>query len=153
MKHPCVFKHPMIRAEVNPRLNQINPKTPYGAFQKAWRQLHCPQINPYGSESCPYRPEDCVLAYYKTATDALNLAETSPIGLFRILAKRRGMDRAENKPLPRDRQVEASDRRSSDPQGSRVHGPTSGPVRIGTVLGTLDVGTRQPRHHEGEESP
>src|SRR6185503_10400596 len=107
--------------------------------------------NPYGSSDCPYRAEDCVVSYWKTATDALNQAETSPIGLFRILATRRGYDRAENKPLARERD-EAGTRGQGDPEGQGLQGSRSGPVRIGTVLGSLDLGARQPRDHKGKES-
>ena len=149
-KYPCIFKHPLIHDEVNPRLGAINPKAPYGVFQRFWRKYHCPAINPYGSEDCPYRPEDCVIAYWKTATDALNQAKTSPIGLFKILATRRGYDRAENKPLARDRD-EAGARERGDPARSRLRGPASGPVRIGTLLGTLDPRTRERSEHEREE--
>lgn len=151
-RYICVFRHPLIHDQVNPRLGALNKNAPYGAFQRIWRQVHCPAINPYGSEDCPYRAEDCVIAYWKTATDALTQAKTSPIGLFRILATRRGYDRAENKPLARDRD-EAGARGRGDPEGPRLRGSTSGPVRIGTLLGALDPRTRQRPEHERKEGP
>ncbi len=138
-----------MRAEINPRLAAIDPKTPYGAFQRAWRQVHCQVLNPYGSESCPYQTHECLKAYLETAIDALN-AETSKIGLFRVLARRRAYDRADNKPLARERD-EAGDRGRGDPPRQGMHGAGSGPVRIGTLLGSLDTRTRQRSEHEGEE--
>lgn len=108
---PCVFRRPEIRQDVNPRLQRayresIKPGAdpPYGALQGLWRREHCREINPYGSDTCPYEARDCILAYYKTAMDAIEQPGVRSVtGLFRILAHRRGLDRAENKPLARDR--------------------------------------------------
>lgn len=152
LSHPCIFRHPMIHDEVNPRLAAINPKAPFGAFQRIWRKVHCESLNRYASADCPYRPEDCVIAYWKTASDALNQAETSPIGLFKILATRRGYDRLENKPLMRDRD-EAGRRGRGVPKGQELPRAATGPTRIGDVLRSFNPGARDGRQPQGEEGP
>src|SRR5258708_5012991 len=148
-KFSCVFRHPMIHDEVNPRLAAISKKAPFGAFQRIWRTEHCQNLNRWSSDDCPYRKEDCVIAYWKTASDALN-AETSPIGLFRILARRRAYDRAENKPLMRDKDEAVGRGRGDQPRQGLPRAAT-GPTRVGDVLGALDLGARdrpQPQRKE-----
>ena len=98
-KWPCVFRDPFTKEEINKRLAALG--APIGAFTRVWRWEHCATLNPYGSDSCPYESEDCALAYFITAQQAMD-AHTSKVGLFKALAKRKGIERADNKPLARD---------------------------------------------------
>lgn len=178
---PCVFRGSFIKEQVNPRLYDQDRKTPFGGFERAWRQLHCGTINPYGSESCPYAEADCALAYFKTAQDALE-AKTSRVGLFRVLAQKRGWHRAENKPLAREaydkyggQQGRAGDLRGGPGAGSAdglaepgrrgpagvagdgavgVRRTSHRPQSIGDLLRGDGAGSRtQPyRRHEGQEA-
>ena len=108
---PCIFKRPEIRADVNPRLKRayqeyVKPGKypPYAALQGLWRKEHCQTINPYGSDSCPFEARDCVLAYYQASMKAIEEPGVRSVpGLFRILAKRCGIERADNRPLALDR--------------------------------------------------
>lgn len=108
---PCIFRRPEIRQDVNPRLQRayrahIKPDghPPYSALQGLWRKEHCRTINPYGSESCPYEPRDCVLAYYQASMKAMEEPGVRSVtGFFRVLAKRYGLERSDNRPLARDR--------------------------------------------------
>lgn len=130
MKYPCVFADPFIKEQVNPRLYAADPKTPFGAFQKAWRQQHCATINPYGSESCPYPPQECAMSYLMAAEEAL-LAKKSRIGLFRAIAKTWGIRRADEKPLARE------EYRTSygQPEAPKEPRPKTGLTSLGSILG------------------
>jgi len=147
-KWPCVFAGDFIEKQVNPRLYEQDKTTPFGAFQRAWRTFHCAEINPYGSESCPYAEEDCAIAYLMAAQQALG-ARKSRIGLFQILAQKRGWQRAENKPLARSRIVRtdghqngASDLRDgpgAGPGDDLGHGGTPGTPGPLAQLRTVDL--------------
>ena len=103
MKWPCVFRNKIIRESVNPQLHREDPTTPYAAFQKVFRQEHCATLNPYGSESCPYPPEDCALAYLRDAQTTLwNANPKTRIGYFRKVTRSSAAIRADNKPLARE---------------------------------------------------
>jgi len=123
-KWPCVFLGPIIRDEVNPILYDQFPKLPFGAFQRAWRKQHCATINPYGSESCPYDERDCAMAFLAAAEDAM-AAKTSPVGLFRAIARSTGLRRSESKPLARYRIVRTDGHEVGSPDLRRS--PTTGP--------------------------
>lgn len=131
MKHPCVFRTEFHKEQVNARLVgglKNKRKVPFGDFTRTWRQEHCARINPYGSESCPYRPEDCSMAFLNVAQRAMEMDE--PGAYFRVHAKYTGLDRAENKPLARERY----DRTDGHPSGAP--GLRDGPgARPGDVLG------------------
>lgn len=114
MKYPCVMLTAFQREQVNDRLYRIDPKVPLGAFTRLWRSEHCATINPYGSEGCPYAPEDCSMAFLQAGTLALE-AKKSKIGLFKAIARKWGLDRAENKPLAR----EEYDRTYGQQEGTR----------------------------------
>lgn len=133
---PCMFKHPMIREQINPRLAKQFAKVPYGAFQRVWRSEHCSQLDPYGTGACPYRREDCALAYYQTAVRVLTESTTSPVGLFRAVARKYGAVRADTKPLAREI--------------LRTNGQSAGQGDAGAPSGDLDEG---PRVHRARMEP
>ena len=158
-KWPCIFTAEFTKEQVNPRLQEIG--APFGAFTRAWRWEHCATINPYGSDSCPYETEDCALAYLKTSQDAVADATVSVVGYFKILAKRRALDRVDNKPLARDNRrtyglstkVGATDlrtgagTRSGDDVGQpRLRQPDLQPTKSPGVAGQQSVGMRSAAH-------
>jgi len=143
MKWPCIFRHPIIRESVNPRLHRIDPKTPYAAFQKVFRSEHCATLNPYGSENCPYSKEDCALAYYRDASRTLATANPKTrIGYFRKVTRSSAAARADDKPLARA--IMRTDGQEDAPRpvdGSSDEGRklrTSRPRSIGSLFGDDD---------------
>lgn len=132
----CIFRgNVMLQEDVNPRLQKAWEESgrkgyfPFSAATKLFRKEHCPQINPYGSDFCPYGRDQCTLAYYAVATEALSHNPDNYVAYLRGLTKTRGMDRAERKPLERDRIIRRTD---------GLSGGTSG-VRAGTGPGYLHV--------------
>lgn len=101
-KYPCIFFEDFTKEQVFPRIYEDDPKADFGAYIRLWRKQHCSMINPFGSDDCPYAVEDCALAFLKTVLDSRD-AKISRTGLFSTMAKTRGIDRADNKPLARDR--------------------------------------------------
>ena len=102
-KWPCIFSTNFTKDEVNKRLYQRYPKFNFNAFTRAWRWEHCATLNPYGSDSCPYEARDCALAYMITAQRAMDGATRSEVGYFKLLARKSATQRADDKPLARDR--------------------------------------------------
>src|SRR6188474_2412617 len=100
MKRPCIFATSFYKEQVLDRLWREHPKTPFGAFTRSWRRDHCSLVNPYGN-FCPYAEEDCALAFYQVADRTMREAKTSPVGLFKAIAKSTGITRSESKPLAR----------------------------------------------------
>lgn len=102
-----MFRNSFIVDQANPRIQRAwredgrKGYPPYGALTKLWKQEHCSQLDPYGNDTCPYRREDCVLAYMKTAIDAVEHHPDNVVAYFGQLARWRGAERADNKPLAR----------------------------------------------------
>lgn len=145
-KWPCIFTDDRFRNDTLPHLWKTEPGAPIGVFTKLFRTQHCQTINPYGSEACPFDPRECSFEFLVIAEESM-LARKSPIGLFRLIAKNRGMNRAENKPLARDAKVRtyghesgATDLRDGPGAGS-VDDVAGEPGRLFTrVPGVVDVG-------------
>jgi hypothetical protein len=144
MKWVCVFRDRFLREQVTPRILAEDPKAPIGAFQKAFREEHCRQLDVYGTGSCPYKREECALAYLQVAMKTIHEARTSKVGLFRKIARSYGAERADNKPLARSTirtngQKEDAHRaveRDDEARWERMR--TSGPRSIGSLFGPDD---------------
>jgi hypothetical protein len=93
-RFPCIFtgETGKVAAEGVRRMGG----TQYAAYQKLWRTEVCARINPYGGEYCAFRKGDCMIAYLDLVQDQLDLG--TGLGWFRTEAKRRGLERSENKP-------------------------------------------------------
>jgi len=159
VKHPCVFKNPIIRKEINPKLHAVDPETPYAAFQKIFRSEHCATLNPYGSESCPYPPEQCAAAYYQDAVRTMVAARRKTrIGYFRKVTRTSASIRADAKPLARDTRTDGHERAEGlragpgagpvddlpkrSPGDGGLYRPIGRPERIGSLFGANDVRPR-----------
>jgi hypothetical protein len=73
---PCVFDSDFVREQVDPRIltaweAQRSDKPKWGDLRTTFRREHCQTINPYGSETCPFRAEDCAIAFLKGVTASL----------------------------------------------------------------------------------
>lgn len=182
-RHSCIVASEFVRLQIDPRIKRdwndrgLTPK--FGDLRRIWRSRHCAILNPYDSEFCPYTPEDCALAYFACASSAAASSRTNPVGYFWAAAKSMALDRADSKPLERDRAASPASRsgHSGPPAGRhqpRRHGvesevpdaasgPQRGsdeaglrrddrrPVHIGSLLRGLDLGPRQGPAPDGEE--
>lgn len=184
---PCIFRGRFIREQIDPRVKDLWERTtgkpaPFGRLRLAFQKGHCSAINPYGSDSCPYREEECALAFLSAVQNSLLPWVEDPAAYFVKVARSAGVERADNKPLARERHREEG---SSHPGGLR---PGRGPRRnggvaqvgradpsprvvpevldeedhlrrartrpdaIGDLLGALNLGSRQGPANDGKES-
>lgn len=166
-KHPCVFRGSFIRNEVDPRVQRVwderfGGKVPFGSLRLLFRQVHCSELNPYGSDSCAYAERDCAVAFYQCVVVTCGGAtdRKRATGYFRSVARRSAIHRADTKPLARDRDAKATTAKgpgntgaSSDgsDEGRGLHGSRSRPVSIADVLRSLDLGPREGRAPDGRE--
>lgn len=168
---PCVFKEPFVREQVDPRVKDIWERAtggpaPFGRLRKAFQEEHCSKINPYTGTECPYRPEECAMAFLSGVQSATLPWVEDPAAYFVKLVSSTGITRADEKPLARERHREegpghtgdaaAGDRprsRGDAELGSydedRVHRARSRPETIGALLGTLDLGPRPRSERDG----
>lgn len=167
----CMFHTKFLRDQVDPRVDQLWPgKTPFGDLRRTWRMRHCATVNPYwDSEMCPYPASNCALAFLAAVQTATMTGVRNPMGLFRTLSRSDGLRRLEDKPLARDQargeegpslsRVAAGGpepRPGSDAGGGghtedHVRGARRGPVSIGDVLGSLNLGSRQGPASDGSQ--
>jgi hypothetical protein len=141
----CVFRGAFIREQVDPRvktmwLAKTGKQPPFGDLRRIWRQRHCNEVNPYGSETCPYTEADCSLAFLQSVEVSLARSTSNPVGYFRRVARSNGERRAETKPLLRDlRHTDNSDvvRRRMDEVGDS-HGASQDPIMDGNAQGPGD---------------
>lgn len=77
---------------------------PFGELRRLWRVEHCQELNPYGSDSCPYREEQCALAFYIATERVTSRFLSSPKGYFKKYARTLAGIRADQKPLQRERE-------------------------------------------------
>jgi hypothetical protein len=154
--HACVFSTEFVRTQVDPRVLEAfeacGKRPKFGDLRQQWRRQHCAVLNPYSSSTCPYAPEDCALAFLTACQRSADKA--SPVGYFRKIARSMALDRAENKPLERERERPGNARAAPiHPEaGSDVRSPQTGPTRIGALLGSLNLGPypRPERDGRGE---
>lgn len=170
---PCVFAQAYVRDTVDPWINDewrgtIGGHPPFGDLRNMWRRHHCRTLNPYGSESCPYQPTDCARAFQEDVATVCMVRPRVPVGYFIKVAKSSAARRADEKPLTRDTvsratletQTQGSARPSDAGAPARgtgqgqppVSGARSGPVSIGDLLGSLDLGPRPVDQRTRKES-
>jgi hypothetical protein len=170
---PCVFKEPFIRDQIDPRVKVIWEKAtgkpaPFGRLRKAFQEEHCAKINPYTGTECPYRVEECAMAFLSGVQNATLPWIDDPAAYFVKLVASTGIDRADNKPLAREHHREEGPghaggpstghrARSGGDEGGggdaedRLHSARRRPETIGSLLGSLNLGPRQGRGPDGSE--
>ena len=173
-KRHCVFREPLIRTDVDPRVKVMweratSKPAPFGRLRKVFQDEHCARVNPYTGSECPYTKEECALAFLQAVQNSLMPWIEDPAAYFVKVAASGGARRADNKPLAREKHL--------DPQGpgqpvpaspgdraghagneggwtaerDRLRGARRRPVAIGDVLGALHIGARQGRAADGSE--
>lgn len=178
---PCIFRESFVRLEIDPRLQEhwreaYGQGAPFGRLRKLWRDFHCAELNPYGSETCPYPKEACGDAFARAVESTLQVASAAGAGgYFRRVAHSTAQVRADYKPLARDAQgprqpadLPDGDRTGQPDLRERRHPewlgeepyPDSGislhrvgdrPVLVRDLLRSLDVGPREGRAPDGQE--
>lgn len=154
-KRKCVFSTSFIRDGIDPRVaavwqDEFGTKAPFGKLRLMWKEQHCIKVDPYNT-GCPYPVEDCSLAFLAAVQRTAGAHPAHPTGYFRAVALSMGLDRADNKPLARDTLSRTDVHKeghpgspSSGPEaGPGVHRPDRGPIRIGELLGAVDLGPHQ----------
>ena len=184
---PCIFRGHFIREQVDPRVKTLWERTtgkpaPFGRLRLAFQKEHCRSINPYGSDGCPYREEECAIAFLGTVQSSLLPWIEDPAAYFVKVARSTGIERADNKPLAREMHREEGPGHDGDLRGGhparrrRDLAPVRGrnpsqrvvpevldeedhlrraharPDAIGNLLGSLNLGPRQGPAHDGKES-
>jgi hypothetical protein len=161
---PCVFRGAFIREEVDPRIKSAwKGRPPWGDLRRTWKIEHCRRVNPTGHpEDCPYPERDCALAFLSAV---LQVADAdNPGAMFRRVAAYRGMDRADSKPLARDRHRARRPSDLAEPGMSRevvpglgweathaVHDRGARPASLAELLRTYDPRPREGSPDDGQE--
>lgn len=182
-RHPCIFRGRFVREQVDPRVKTLWEQTtgkpaPFGRLRMNFQREHCRAINPYGSESCPYREEECAMAFLGAVQNSLLPWITDPAAYFVQVARSTGIERADNKPLAREHHREEGPGHPGAMgvrDGSRRDGYLAGvrptdairdvpseeddlrraharPLAIGDLLGSINLGPRQGPSDDGKES-
>jgi hypothetical protein len=142
-RYACVFP---VEPEVTDRIHERyigrwdSRQTPVGAFIRLWRREHCATLNPYTSADCPYSRAACTKAYEDAASDAIlgARARTTVPGLFSRIARVRAAERADAKPLSRERQGHPRTGREGLAEGPDVGGQPSASGLSGQAVGRCD---------------
>lgn len=181
---PCIFRETFVRNEIDPRVKQIwethpGGKAPFGRLRKAFQDQHCSKINPYVGGECPYRPEECGMAFLSAIQTSTVPWVEDPAAFFVKLVASTGITRADEKPLAREYHREGSGNAGDGPADLR-HGSADGlpvvrgagrdsswdeesdadaatlrrshhrPESVGDLLGTLALGARPRPERDGD---
>lgn len=173
---PCIFKTPLATERLDPAIKTLwasrrSDRPKWGDLRTTFRKQHCRNVNPWGSATCPFRPTDCAMAFYRAIEQAL--AARNPYAYFisvcrstgaaradlgvELRARMRtdvtdetGVDRATHPGVPArptDRLRAVGDDPvvrgvDRDSTARGVRRVATGPVPLGDVLGGLDLGPR-----------
>jgi hypothetical protein len=170
--HRCVFNSSFVREQIDPRVKaaweqRFEVKAPFSRLRLSWREEHCQTLNPYGSETCAYREEQCAMSFLAAveATTANARDVSGAVGYFRRVARSDATRRADEKPMRRETHAEVpaqtqeafrpsdpSHVRLSDEERQELSRSKARPVAIGDLLGSLYLGPRPGRADDGETS-
>jgi hypothetical protein len=136
-RQSCVFKEPFVREQIDPRVKSLWEKTtgkpaPFGRLRMNFQREHCSKINPYAGE-CPYRVEECGMAFLSAVQASLLPWIEDPAAYFVKVARSAGIERADNKPLAREQHRDVH-QAGDDRSGRSGHG-TGRPGDLAHVRG------------------
>lgn len=167
---PCVFSGEYVREEVDPRVKEAYaPKrAPFGDFRRQFKAQYCTRVNPTGyPEDCPYPEEDCANRFMQIALACRDADK--PGALFRAMARSKGAEDADNRPLARNRVPEGRMGRVGHERGAHpsrrdvrpvpedeaspalVLDRKSPPPSIAEVLRSMDPRAREVQSGDGDE--
>jgi len=170
---PCIFRGWVATERLIPAVKRMweterpDERPKWGDLTNTFRSEHCYRVNPYGSDSCPFRDEDCGLAFYVAVEQSVR--KNNPYGYFRAVARSTGAARSDlgaelrarmrtdgthPKPvggtLPTGPRPRHEDRLRDEPESPFLRGVASGeplrgvrrvatgPIPLGDVLGSFD---------------
>lgn len=95
---PCIFKTTLATERLDPAVKKLwesrrSDRPKWGDLRTMFRQSHCKLVNPWGSETCPFKEEDCALAFYAALDQSLDAR--NPYGYFRSVVRSMGAARAD----------------------------------------------------------
>ena len=128
---PCIFKTELAKTRLDPAIKKLwesrrSDRPKWGDLRTTFRREHCRNLNPWGSETCPFKETDCALAFYAAVEQSLHA--TNPYGYFRSVCRSTGALRA-------DLGVELRSRMRTDANEGRVGRPTTASLREGPADG------------------
>ena len=161
-KNHCVFREPFTREQVDPRVKALWEKTtgqkaPFGDLRRTWQNEACARVNPYTSEFCPYRTEECAMSFLSAVQESLLPWINNPAAYFRRVARSYGARMADEKPLARERPSSNVSGERSTPNLNPKMDAGSGKVQwsaLGTVLSglTSNLAPRKPTESHGDSA-
>ena len=129
---PCVFNGEFIREQIDPRVKtewaeRRSDKPKFGDLRNTFRREHCRSVNPWGSETCPFREEDCAIAFLKAVQESLPARNAH--GYFIKVARSSGALRAD---MAVDRRADDARMRTRATEGPSDEGRMGGadPARV-----------------------
>lgn len=168
---PCFFREPWVHDHVDPFVRDrwlaaFDQRAPFGDLRNQWRRQHCRTLNPYGSDHCRAREAECAKAFCDAVALTARHHPDRAVGYFRKVAKTEAAKRADilltrqtasdslthHEGLNVQRPSQQGDLSESHGEGPRVPSTTSGPVSIGDVFRSLDLGPRERGTPDGTES-
>ena len=95
---PCIFKMPIATERLDPSIKKLwesrrSDRPKWGDLRNMFRRFHCRALNPWGSETCPFKDYECALAFYVAVEQSLNAR--NPYGYFLSVARSSGATRAD----------------------------------------------------------
>jgi hypothetical protein len=95
---PCIFGLPIARERLDPALQKLwgsrrDDRPKWGDLRTIFRREHCRTVNPWGSETCPFKPEECALAFYQAVEQSLGAR--NPYGYLIPISRLSGARRAD----------------------------------------------------------
>lgn len=169
---PCIFKMPIATERLDPAVkkmweSQRDDRPKWGDLRNTFRRQHCYRLNPWGSETCPFKPESCALAFYEALRQSLNAR--NPYGYFisvcrssgalradlgvELRARMRtdvsrlegaGLDSLRERPMdrvPPERERPVVRRVDAEEPARGLRGSAARPTPIGDLLGSLGLGS------------
>jgi hypothetical protein len=95
---PCIFKDPIATERLDPAVKKLwesrrDDRPKWGDLRTTFRRDHCRTVNPWGSETCPFKVEECALAFYRSIEQSLKAR--NPYGYFIRVCRSSGAARAD----------------------------------------------------------
>ena len=176
---PCIFRTELATERLDPAVKKLwdskrTDRPKWGDLRNTFRREHCYRVNPWGSETCPFEPAACGLAFYNAIDQSLYAR--NPYGYFRSVCRSTGAARADLGAELRGRmrtdeggagrgglragpshglraeQQPLLIRSVESPEPVRgVRGTSTQPSTLGDVLRTLDLRSRPPTRRDSDE--